>query len=359
MRRVRALVRILLALAAAAVLPHTSLALEEQQLLTSAGTLHVLRTGTAVDLGDVSDDFVIEWSSRLQDGTVSTAILPGTDNGNFKRSLRIAYDEQTGTLLAIWTEQVSAFSQIQIATYRNGNWTNTGLLPNSGFAGAYNPQMLVTHQAVTWLDSADHVSHGTASILQIIWWEDGQYGQARLATLFLDENGFDPNALAVYDLPVLLGGGGSTSYRDVPTGAYIYPSLQPDGLSGGALATFADLHDQATKVVRITYPVDRGKPTEMGNLKWQRRHIPIVGIAAMGGIARMTPMLAYNASPESGVGTSVGAGYRPTMYWRDGDDLKYVQLDGTDWTSVRSVAIDDRMPYDKALSLVTGMGSRN
>src|SRR5262249_16771076 len=158
-----------------------------------------------------------------------------TNNGNPKRGLHVAYDEQTGTLLVIWTEQISAFSQIQIATLRNGNWTNTALLPNSGFSGAYNPQMLVTHQAVTWLDSANHLTSGTASILQIIWWEDGQYGQARLATLFLDENGFEPNALAVYDLPVLLGGGGTTDYTNVPTGAYIYPSLQPDGLSGGVL----------------------------------------------------------------------------------------------------------------------------
>ena len=347
-----------LALSAFALLPGSASALEEQSLLTADGTLHDVRTGTAVDLGDVKDDYVVEWASRLQDGTIATAIIPGTDNGNLKRGIRITYDEQTGTFLAIWTESISALSQIQIATYRNGRWTNTGLLPNGGFSGAYNPQMLVTHQPVTWNDSQGHVINGTASILQIIWWEDSQYGQARLATLFLDENGFDPNALAVYDLPSLVGGGGPTSYKGIPTGAYLYPSLQPDGVSGGVVATFADLHDQTTKVVRISYPVDRGTPTEVGNLNWERRHIPIVGISAQGTLSMALPSVAFNASEDQAVGTSIGSGYTPTFYWRDGSDLNYVRLAAGAWTAIRKVGIDDSMTYERALALVTGMGSR-
>jgi hypothetical protein len=55
----------------------------------------------------------------------------------------------------------------------------------------------------------------------------------------------------------------------------------------------------------------------------------------------------------------VGAGYTPTLYWRDGASLKYVRLDGGDWTDVRAVAIDDAVTYEQALGLVIGMGSRN
>ena len=362
MRHPRLISRWLLA-AAAALLPCAALALEEQSLLTADGTLHVVRAGTAVDLGVAAaaspDNVVIEWTTRAQDGTLSTSIIPGTDSDFGKSGLRLAFDDQTATLVLIWTESISPFSQIQVATMRNGAWTNTGLLPNTGLSGAYNPQMVVTHQRVSWLDEHDNTVTATASILNIIWWEDAQYGQARLATLFLDETNFDPSAVTIYDLPTLLGGGGDTPYRGIPTGAYLYPSVQPDGLSGGLIASFADLHDQKQKVVRVGYPSDRGKPSETGNLKWQRRHIPIVGIASQGDIARMTPMLAYNASLDAAVGTSIGAGYRPTMYWRDGNSLKYVRLEGSDWTPIRAVAIDETVTYEKALSLVTGMGSRN
>ena len=34
-----------------------------------------------------------------------------------------------------------------------GTWTITDLLPTAGFPHAYNPQMLLTHQPVHYLDS--------------------------------------------------------------------------------------------------------------------------------------------------------------------------------------------------------------
>ena len=70
----------------------------------------------------------------------------------------------------------------------------------------------------------------------------------------------------------------------------------------------------------------------------------------------MTPTMANLAD---GVRTTIGTGYRPTLSWRDGDALKFTRLDGTDWSPVRSIAIDDTMSYDRALALVTSMGQRN
>jgi hypothetical protein len=357
--------RLLFLVAAIAAVPGLCAAApEEQSLLTADGSLHVVRSGRAVDLGvqdaAVSPEHnVIEWTSRAQDGTLLTAIVPSTDSQTGKRGLQLAFDEQTQALLLLWTEDISAYSQIRVGVLYNGTWTNTGLLPNQGLSAAYNPQMLVTHKTATYLDEHDNVVTKTNSILSVVWWEDAQYGQARYATLFLDEDGFDPANLAIYDLPVLLGGGGETLYRGVPSGAYLFPSLQNDGLSDAILASFADLHDQRQKVVRITFPSDQGKPSETGNLKWERRHIPIVGVMTQGPVARMTPILALNAAPELWVKTSIGAGYRPTLYWRDGNTLKYTRLGDHDWSAVRSVSIDDSMPYEKALSLVAGMAQRN
>jgi hypothetical protein len=57
-------------------------------------------------------------------------------------------------------------------------------------------------------------------------------------------------------------------------------------------------------------------------------------------------------------GTTVGAGYVPTVYWRDGASLKYTRPEGADWAPIHSIGIDDVMTYDKALSLVVSMGER-
>jgi hypothetical protein len=121
---------------------------------------------------------------------------------------------------------------------------------------------------------------------------------------------------------------------------------------------FADLHDQLEKVVKISFPEDQGKPSDATNTVWKRRHIPIVGVASGGPLGRMTPDLAFSATAAYAVNTSIGAGYRPTMYWRDGDSLKYSRLDGADWAPVRSIPIDDVMTWDKATALVVGMGQR-
>jgi hypothetical protein len=358
--------RLLLRLIAAAALlapAFVAAAFEESSLLTSDGTLHTVQAGTAAELGvsgqGSPDDAVIEWSSRRQDGSTSVALIPGTDPSAKKRGLRLAFDEQTQTLLLLWTEDYSPYSQIRLGVLRAGVWTNSGLLPSQGISKALNPQMLITHQSVFHLDENDQVVHTTSSTLSIIWWEEAQVGQARFATLALDENQFDPKDLAIYDMPVLLGTSGPVSYEGIPSGSYLYPALQADGLSGGLVAVFADLHDQLEKVVKISFPEDQGKPSDSTSVNWKRRHIPIVGVASQGPIARTIPSVELDASADLAVGTSVGSGYKPTHYWRADNALDYTRLEGADWAPVRAIPIDDVMTWERATALVVGMGQRN
>lgn len=355
----------LLLFAALAAAPGVCVAFEEQSLLTPDGTMHVVRAGKAVDLGitDLSlnaDNFVIDWTSRAQDGTIQTAVVPGTVSYQEKRGLQLNYDESTGKLILVWIEEISAFSHVRVGVLHEGLWSNSALQPTQGISRAYNPQVRLTHQTVSWLDDKDETVSASSSILSVIWWEESNKVEARLATLFLDEKVGAPGSLKLYELPVLIGSSNDSKYEDdIPSGAYLFPSLQTDGFSGAVLASFADLHDKQHKVVRIEFPRDRGKPTEKGNLKWERRHAPIVSIAVTGPVARMTPVLAAQTDPGAAVGTSIGAGFRPTLYWRDGDALKFSRLEGAEWAPVRSIAIDETMTYEKARGLVEGMGQRN
>jgi hypothetical protein len=359
--RSRGFLRALLAAAALAAAPAWSLALEEHSLLTPDGTLHVLRAGRAVDLGvdGVSPETIlIEHATRLQDGLTTLSILPGSESYQDKRGLQLGYDEQTRSLLLLWTEDISAYSHIRIGVLRDGVWTNSPLLPSQGISRAYNPQMRITHQRVSYLDENDAAVAKTSSIVSVVWWEEAAAFQARLAVLFLDESAFDPANLAVYDLPVLTGGAGASEYGDVPSGAYMYPSLQADGLSGALLASYADLQAGSHRVLSVRFPDFQGKPSEADNLEWKRRHIPIVGIASGGPIARMAPRRLPGMREEK-VGTSIGAGYKPTLYWLGENSLRYIRLGASEWEPVRSIAIDETMTYEKALDLVVGMGSRN
>jgi hypothetical protein len=359
MRRARLLS--LLFAAALAVAPASKLlAAEEQSLLTSDGTLHVLTSGRAVDLGvdGVNPQAnLIQWTSLAQDGTLSMQVLPGTVSSDEARELQLAYDEQTQILLLLWMDS-NTFSQVHISVLRpGGSWTTSLLLPTQGISQASNARMTITHKPVFYHDAHGQLVFKTASILAITWWEEALIGQARLATVFLDEHDFDPASMTVYDLPTLSGGaGGAVSYDGIPTGAYLFPAVQTDGLQGSVLASFADLHDQRHRILRIDFPTDYGTPSDPNDTTWKRRHIPIVGVALDGPIARMAP---YAADTVDGVRTLIGRGYRPTMSWSDGVSLKYTRLDTDDWAPVRTITIDTTMTYDKAMALVTSMAERN
>lgn len=330
---------------------------EEKSLLTAAGTLYEVRSGSAIDLGlsgaSISpDDYFIEWTSRRQDGLVGMGIVPGTQSRNVKSSLNLAYDEASDSLLLLWKEELSVLNVLELGILKDGTWKISALLPNLGFAHAYNPQMRLSHTTVRWTGDDGETVTRDRSILSIVWWEESQYAQARYAPIFLDEENFDFANVAVYDLPVLTGAGGPTTYGDIPSAAYAFPSLHSDGPGGAIVASFADLNRRKNVVVRITFPTDLGTPGE-GNITWMRRHIPIVGVVGDSPLAPTAPVAIAS------MGTALGTGYRPTFYWRDGDRVLYTRFDGRGWNSVKAIQLNENMSYERALSLVIGMASSN
>lgn len=353
--RLRVAIRSLLLAAALAGLFAAPAAAEEKSLLAADGTLYTVRAGLASELGlenFQADDYVIRWSAQEQTGTLRTGVVPGTTGRTIKKNLDLAWDEPTGSLLLLWKEELTLLNVLQIGVLRNGSWIVSDLLPNLGFARAFNPQMRLSHFVVRTTGPDGTVAACTRSVLSIIWWEESQYAQARYAPIFLDEENFDFADVPVYDLPLLAGGGGSTSYRDLPGGSYLFPSLHTDGPGGATLASFADLNSGKNVVVRITFPTDLGTPGS-NNLTWMRRHIPIVGVVGESPIAPTTPVRVTS------VGTTLGTGYRPTYYWRDADRLLYTRYDGREWAAVKAIQLTDAMSYDRAVSLIVDMAASN
>ncbi|HVE66919.1 MAG TPA: hypothetical protein VNC59_10095 [Thermoanaerobaculia bacterium] len=330
---------------------------EEKSLLSADGTLYQVEAGLAADLGvagaDLApDDYVIEWAARRQDGSVRVGIVPGTEDYSVKRNLDLAFDEASQSLLLLWKEEVAPLNVLQLGILRDGEWTTSILLPNLGFSSAFNPQMRLSHSTVRWNDADGRPVTHNRSILSIVWWEESQYALARYAPIFLDEEGFDLSKIAVYDLPLLVGPSGPTTYGDAPPAAYLFPSLHSDGPAGAILASFADLHTKKNFVVRITFPTDLGNPGN-GNVTWMRRHIPIVGVVGESPLAPTAPVRV------SSMGTTIGSSYRPTFHWRDGNRLLYTRYDGREWASPKAIPLDETMSYERALALVVSMATSN
>jgi hypothetical protein len=329
---------------------------EERSLLAPDGTLYTVASGHASELGlagnIIPTDNVIAWSLRRQDGSAEQGLIPDTVGQSLKRNLDLAYDEQSGSLVLLFKEDLTVLNILRLGIFKNGAWTLTNLLPNLGFAHAYNPQLLLSHQAVTTLDDKGNPLSQTRTILSVIWWEEAQYSQARYAPIFLDEVS-DASGVAVYDLPTLVGGGGgATSSGGHPAAAYMYPSLQVEGISGAILASFADLSADRHYVIRIGYPDNLGKPGP-DNVTWQRRRIPVVGVASDEPIPDQVPIV------FDSVKTVVGASYRPTLVWSTGSAVGYTRFDGRKWSPAITIPLTESMTYDKAQRLVQEMATRN
>jgi hypothetical protein len=327
---------------------------QKRSLLSSDGTLYAVSTGLASEMGVAglpAGDFTVAWSSKAQDGTMAGGAIPGAASSSPKTSLDLTVDEPTGTFVVLWREESSVLNKIRLAFARSGSWTLVDLLPNSGFPHAYNPQMLLTHETVQTVDQNGATVTKNRSVLSLIWWEEAALAQARYTAFFLDET-IDPSQVAIYNLPELVNDQGPTSLQDIPHGAYAFPSLQPEGPGGSILASFADLNSNKHYVVRVNYPTDLGKPSP-DNLTWQRRRIPVVGIASLGPIAS-APQFGTSA-----IRTIIGSSYKPNLYWQDDTGFHYVRYDGTVWSAVKTIALTDGMTYEKAVGLVEGMAQRN
>jgi hypothetical protein len=330
---------------------------EEKSLLAPDGTLYSVRSGYASDLGltdpDVSaSDYVVAWSSRRQDGSVAQGVVPDTAGHSLKRDLQLAYDEPTGSLVLLWKEDFTVLNVLRLGIFRSGAWTLANLLPNLGFAHAYNPQMLLSHQTVSIQNEDGTSASHTRTILSVIWWEEAQYVQARFAPIFLDEVS-EASDVQVYDLPTSVGGGGVPTLTDERTpGAYSYPALQIEGIGGAILASFADLGSNKHYVIRVTFPSSLGKPGP-DNVTWQRRRIPVVGVASEGPISDSVP------GGIDRVITMIGASYHPTLMWRTEGAVGFSRFDGKAWSSARTIPLDTSMTYDRALRLVQEMATRN
>lgn len=330
---------------------------DEKSLLATDGTLYAVRSGLAADLGVSAPairptDNLIEWASLSEDGKHAIGIIPNTVSANPKTNLDLAFDAQTGSLVLLWKEELSVLNVLHLGLFKGGTWKSLDLLPSLGVAHAYNPQMLLSHQTVHQLDEAGKDAWRTRAILSVIWWEESHLVQARYAPIFLDEDS-SANDVVVYDLPAAVDSVGANSYGDASSAIYMYPSLQLEGPGGGVVASFTDIAKGKQFVVRVNYGSDLGA---VSSKAWLRRRIPVFGVAM---VAPM-PIVSGNGM-MSAVSTVIGPAYNPTFIWSTETAVKFLRFESATgkWSDVRSIAVGDDMPRDRAFRLVQEMASRN
>ncbi|MGH9443057.1 MAG: hypothetical protein ACRD16_12375 [Thermoanaerobaculia bacterium] len=350
----RRALRVLLPAAAAVLLALPSAA-EEKSLLTPDGILYHVQSGlykTFDPSGTAAqpDDYVIRWESRSQSGELLSGIIPGTSSESVKDQFDIAYDALTQSLFLVWNDRVSLINSVEFAVYQKGIWTQSQLLPSGVFSFANHPQILITHQTVQELDSNGAEIDTPRSVISVVWWEASAKPHARFAPIFLENGSIDLSTIQIYDLPELTGSSSVVVPSVLQNPLYKNPSLQQDGFSSGVVATFGDAATDNLRVVRIGFPSDfRGNLTPLGG----RHSIVILGQSSLS-------MPAAVPSSPTVLGSIVGGGYQPTVYWQSDDSsVSYTVAAGGAWGDVRSVALTPTLGTNAALALISQMATQN
>jgi hypothetical protein len=350
---IRRALRVLLPAAAALMLALPSAA-DEKSLLTPDGVLYHVQAGlykTFEPSGTAAApaDYVIHWDSRSQSGQVLSGIIPGTDNADVKDQFDIAYDSLSKSLFLVWNDRFSMINSVQFAILQNGIWTQSQLLPSGVFSFANHPRIQITHQTVQDLDSQGREVDTTRSVISIIWWEDSGKPHARFAPIFLENGSLDLSEIQIYDLPELVGSSSVIVPTVLQNPLYKNPVIQQDGFSAGILAAFSDASSDNLQVVRIGFPSDFRTIDPSGG----RHSIVILGQSSL-------PMPAAVPSSPTQLGTIIGAGYQPTVYWQTDDgSVNYTIAAGGVWSDARSVALTPSLGADAALALIGQMAAQN
>jgi len=351
--KTRRVLCLLLAAAAVAILARPAGA-EERSLLTPEGILYHVEsglyksfepTGTAAQ----PDDYVIHWDSRSQSGEVLSGIIPGTDNADVKDQFDIAYDSLSQAFFLVWNDRVSMLNSVQFAIYQGGIWTQAQLVPSGVFSFANHPRILITHETVQDLDGEGNEVDTPRSVISFIWWEDSGRPHARFAPIFVENCSLDISDIQIYDLPDLVGSTSVVLSTVLQNPLYKYPSIQQDGFSSGVLASFGDAATGNLQVVRIGFPSDFRGRTPAGG----RHSIVILGYSAVS-----MPQSVPDTSTR--LGTVIGGGYQPTVYWQNDDSsVNYSIARGTAWSATRSVALTPKLSADSAIALIGQMAAQN
>jgi hypothetical protein len=185
-----------LLLAAALLLPASSLRAEPTHTaLGSEGVVYTLRQGTFGALftgssGVVADHSVLALDVTQADGTRERLLVPGTEGPETVSYPVLSLHRITGAPYVIWASRYNIHSVLYIVGLTEEGWTDVVMLSGDPFSVKSRPQLVATSKSSTTVGPEGVVETHDRTVLHVVWWDDGGWGQRVLYTaVVLDTEG--------------------------------------------------------------------------------------------------------------------------------------------------------------------------
>ncbi|MDP9359907.1 MAG: hypothetical protein M3P29_00495 [Acidobacteriota bacterium] len=321
-------------------------AADRDVLVTPDGTVYTLETQTPSSGAGIEASRVIGLS--IQNGAdMRRLIVPESVSAGFHFGGALAYDSDSKTLFVLWIHMPNGMSsELLLASYRDGKWQPAVSIDNQPYHVRNNLRVGITRR-VPQLQKDGSYANVPALLLHAIWWDDSGRGEeARYALLTVDKGVLA--SAETHSLQEFVSTG-DDKYNSVDTtfNAEIlrHPAIVSSPMQNTVDVVFGDTKTNSFHGVTLHPIAD------------VRIHIPVgIGGGGAGGGKPLYIVAPTNFNANWTGPISVLARADRLVFANEGEKaLNYITYSNGTWSSVKSIAIDNKFPAEAAIAAIDKM----
>lgn len=320
-------------------------AVDRDVLLASDGTLYTVES-TDND-GSASADVGRFLVLTVQRGNQKPQriLVPESLSAGVHWRPALAYDTDTKTLFVFWLKMPNPMSsELLLASYSNGQWQPAVSIDNQPYHLRYNLRIGITTR-IAQLQSSGTYADVPALLLHAAWWEETGYGEVARYGLFSVEGG-KVSLVELHDLNEFVAPYATPTAVDPTFNPEIlrHPAFVDNGTANSVDVVFADRNYAVFNRVTL-------KPIADGRI-----HIPI---GAHPGGPRIAAPKSFSGEWSGRIST-ITSPHSGTllMYNTTRDNVSYMTFSSGAWSSVKTVALSEKLSADGAVAALSRMISQ-
>jgi hypothetical protein len=319
-------------------------------LVTPEGTVFTVENATPSTGTPVSAIGILDMGIR-NGADVRHITVPGSTTAGYHSGATLAYDTDSKTLFVLWIHLMDGVSssELLLAAYRDGKWQQPVAIDRQQYTMRTNLRLGITRR-VSQLQKDGSYADAPALLLHALWWDDSMRGEeARYAMLPIENGALSASSIEVHGLEEFVPAGDdefNAAKENFNAEILRHPAIITSPMQSTVGVVFGDTKRNTIHNVTL-HPIADA-----------RVHIP-VGIGG-GGREKPEPHIIAPLSFSSdwkGSISVIAHADRLIFANADGKSLNYITYSNDTWSTVKSIAIDAKLPAEAALAAIDKMVS--
>ena len=314
-------------------------------LVTPDGTLYMIEsTDNDGSRPAAVQSYLTLTIQRGNDRTTTT--VPESLGGGMHWRPALTYDADSKTLFVFWLKMPNPYaSELLLASYNEGHWQPAVSIDNQPYHLRFNLRVAVTTR-IAQLQNTGGYADVPALLVHAVWWEETGYGEAARYGLFSVDKG-KISFVELHDLSEFTGNVPLFPTEvDPKFNAEIlkHPALIDNGSANSVDVIFGDKNYAVFNRVTLKPIAD------------SRIHIPV---GARPGGPRIAAPYAFT-DPWTGRISTITSPRSANilLYNTSKDSVSYVMFSSGSWSSVKTLALSEKLSAEAAVSALSRMMSQ-